>query len=121
MPPEAPVILVLWERVLGELLDRTQKFPKSARFTFASRIDNIGLDLLEHLVQARWAPTAGKAAHLREADLCLAQLRVLLRLSHQRRLLDTRGYEHLARELDAVGRQLGGWATDAERRSGAQT
>ncbi len=120
MPPDAPVILVLWERVLGELLDRTQRFPKAARFTFASRIDNLGLDLLEHLVQARWAPPARKAEHLREADLCLARLRVLLRLSHQRRLLDTRGYEHLARELDSVGRQLGGWSADAEQRAGVR-
>jgi len=111
------VILVLWERVLGELLDRTQRFPKAARFTFASRIDNISLDLLEHLVQARWAPPDGKAGHLREADLCLARLRALLRLSHQRRFLDTRGYEHLARELDTVGRQLGGWSADAAHRS----
>jgi len=117
MSPDAPVILVLWERVLGELLDRTQRFPKSARFTFSSRIDNIGLDLLEHLVQARWASPPRKAQHLREADLCLARLRVLLRLSHQRRFLDTRGYEHLARELDGVGRQLGGWTADAEQRS----
>ena len=122
MPPDAPVILVLWERVLGELLDRTQRFPKAARFTFASRIDNLGLDLLEHLVQARWAPAARKANHLREADLCLVRLRVLLRLSHQRRFLDNRGYEHLSRELDGVGRQLWGWSADAVHRAGgAQT
>ena len=121
MSPDVPVILVLWERVLGQLLDRTQRFPKSVRFTFSSRIDNLGLDLLEQLVQARWAPPAGKAAHLLEADLCLARLRVLLRLSHQRRYLDSRGYEHLARELDAVGRQLGSWRGDAEGRSGAGT
>jgi len=120
MPPDAPVILVLWERVLGELLDSTQRFPKAARFTFACRIDNLGLDLLDALVQARWALPTRKAEHLREADLCLARMRVLLRLSHQRRLLDTRGYEHLARELDAVGRQLGGWTADAEQRTGGQ-
>jgi hypothetical protein len=118
MPPDIPVVLVRWEQALGELLDRTQRFPKSARFTFAARIDNLGLDLLEHLVQARWAQPARKATHLREADLCLARLRVLLRLSHQRRFLDTRGYEHLARALDDVGRQLGGWSGDAQRRAG---
>ena len=115
MPPDAPVVLVLWERALGELLDRTQRFPRAVRFTFSSRIDNLGLDLLDHLVQARWASHGQKTVHLREADLCLARLRVLLRLSHQRRLLDTRGYEHLARELDEVGRQLGGWLAAAER------
>jgi hypothetical protein len=120
MPPDVPVVLVRWEQALGELLDRTQRFPKSVRFTFSSRIDNLGLDLLDHLVQARWSQAAGKAAHLREADLCLARLRALLRLAHQRRYLDTRGYEHLARELDEVGRQLGGWRADTQRRAGEE-
>lgn len=117
MPPEVPVILVRWEATLGELLDRTLRFPKAVRFTFASRIDNLGLDLLDQLVQARWAQPAHKAVHLREADLCLARLRALLRLCHQRRYLDTRGYEHLARELDEVGRQLGGWRGYADGRA----
>ena len=109
MPPEVPVILVRWEQTLGELLDRTQRFPKAVRFTFSTRIDNLGLDLLDHLVQARWAPPASKVSHLNHADLCLARLRILLRLSHQRRYLDTRGYEYMSRELDEVGHQLGGW------------
>jgi hypothetical protein len=117
MPPDVPVILVRWEATLGELLDRTLRFPKAVRFTFASRIDNLGLDLLDQLVQARWAQPAHKAAHLREADIYLARLRALLRLSHQRRYLDTRGYEHLARELDEVGRQLGGWRGHVDGRA----
>ena len=42
------------ERTLGDLLDRTQKFPKHVRFTFSSRIDNMALDIYEgwpHLYQ----------------------------------------------------------------------
>ena len=116
MKPDVPVVLVRWEAVLGDLLDRTRCFPKSARFTFATRIDNLALDLLEHLVRARWAPPDQKAVSLHQADLCLALLRVLLRLSYQRRFLSTRGYEHLARELDDVGRQLGGWCGDIRQR-----
>ena len=121
MHPDVPVVLVLWEQVLGELLDRTQRFPKSVRFTFSTRIDNLGLDLLEHLTRARWAAPSGKAVHLDEADGCLAILRVLLRLAHQRRYLDSRGHGHLARQLDEVGRQLGGWRGHAEKRSGARS
>jgi hypothetical protein len=109
MPPDVPAALVRWERVLGDLLDRTQRFPKAARFTFAARVDGLALDVLDSLVQARWTPPIEKAAHLRAADLGVARLRVLLRLCHARRLLDTRGWEHMSRELDEVGRMLGGW------------
>ncbi len=111
MPDDALTIFVLWERTIGDLLDRTGRFPKAVRFTFAARIDNLALDVLERLVDARYSGGRGKAAALRDADRALARLRVLLRLAHQRRYLDHRGYEHAARQLDETGRMLGGWRT----------
>lgn len=106
---EELVLLVHWERVLGELLDRTQKFPKAVRFTFSTRIDNAGLDVLEALTQARYAVPARKRELLATADSALARLRVLLRLSHDRRYLERRGFEHVVRGIDEAGRMLGGW------------
>ena len=104
-----PVLLTRWEQVLGELLDRCAKFPKVSRFTFTQRIENLGLDVLEHLVRARFSKGASRRAALAEADIRLAQLRALLRLAHARTMLDHRGYEHLSRGLDECGRMLGGW------------
>jgi len=102
-------LFVHWEKTAGEILDRTQKFPKSVRFTFSSRIDNLVLDILESVVEACYSPKAEKLASLRAADLALAKLRVMLRLSHERRYLDSRGYEYLMRGIDEAGRMLGGW------------
>lgn len=50
---DPPQLLVLWEQIVGKLLDRSHTFPKTARFTFASRIAGLGLDILERLVDAR--------------------------------------------------------------------
>lgn len=102
-------LFVHWEATLGDLLQRTLRFPKAVRFTFSGRIDNLALDILEQLVEARYTGGARKVAALRAADLSLAKLRVLLRLAHQQRYLDGRGYEHTARNLDEAGRMLGGW------------
>ncbi len=102
-------LFVHWEKTAGEILDRTQKFPKSVRFTFSSRIDNLVLNILESVVEACYSPRAEKLASLRAADLALAKLRVMLRLSHGRRYLDSRGYEYLMRGIDEAGRMLGGW------------
>jgi hypothetical protein len=102
-------LFVLWEKVVGELLDRTLKFPKSVRFTFSGRIDNLALDVLEKVVEARYASGADKRAALAMVDLRLTQLRVLLRLCHDRRYLDRRGYEHVMRQIDEAGRMVGGW------------
>ena len=108
-------LFVLWEKTLGDLLDRTMKFPKSVRFTFSSRIDNLALDILEQVVEARYATESRKRDLLRAMDGELARLRVLLRLCHERRYLDHRGFEHVARNLDEVGRMVGGWRKQAAR------
>ena len=98
-----------WQRTVGEVLDRTERFPKKVRFTFSSRIDAIALDVLEHVVIACYGSGEGRAQALEATDLALTRLRVLLRLSHDRRYLDPKGYEHLARLVDEAGRMVGGW------------
>lgn len=115
-PVDEPALLVLWERVVGDLLDRTAKFPKVVRFTFAGRIDGIVLDFLERIAEARWAPAPRKRVLLAEADLLLVRLHVLLRLAHDRRYLDTGGFEHVVRGVDEAGRMLGGWRKHIESR-----
>jgi hypothetical protein len=107
-------LFVHWERTLKDLLSRTGKFPKSVRFTLSSRIDNLALDVLELIVEARYSKD--KSAALSRASLSLEKLRVLLRISHDERHLDRRGFEHVARHIDEAGRMLGGWIRSREAR-----
>ena len=73
--PEAPVLLVAWEELIGGLLDRTADFPKAHRHTFGLRIENLALDVHAALVRARWSGAAAKRVHLADADSHLAVLR----------------------------------------------
>ena len=104
-----PVLVGQWERVLGDLLDRTARFPKAVRHTLAVRLENHALDILEDLIEARFVAGTRRQAALRRADLRLARMRALVRIAHERRYLDHRGYEHVARGMDESGRMLGGW------------
>ena len=116
MADEVPVLFTHWEATIDDLLDRTLKFPKAVRFTFSTRTDNLALDILERIVEARYAPAGVKREALRHADLSLAKLRVLLRLAHKRGYLGPKGYRHTAERLDEAGRMIGGWlAHDAGR------
>lgn len=108
-------LFVHWMDFLDWLLQATEKFPKSARFSFASRIDNLALDVAEDIVEARYS--SEKGGILRRANLRLEKMRILVRLSHRRRYLSNAGYEHAARRLDEAGRMLGGWSKQAAGRN----
>jgi hypothetical protein len=116
MMRDEPALLVHWEHTLHDLLDRTCKFPKVVRFTFSTRIDNLALDIVEKLALARYARPGEQRALLAEADGALARLRVLVRLSFERRYLERGGFEHVVRNLDEAGRMLGGWRKALEGR-----
>ncbi len=105
-PDELP-IFSRWMQFLEWLLPATEKFPKRVRFTFADRINNLALDIAEELVEARYS--RNKQPLLRRINLRLEKLRILLRLSHRMKYLPHQGYEHAARNLNEVGRMLGGW------------
>jgi hypothetical protein len=100
-------VFVKWMEFLKWLLPATEKFPKSVRFTFSNRIDNLALDLVEDLVEARYS--SEKRAILKRVNLRLEKMRLLLRLSHELRYLSHTGYEHAMRALNETGRMVGGW------------
>jgi hypothetical protein len=106
MTPEPP-LFVLWYDFTKWLLNRTEKFPKSVRFSFSGRIDNLALDIIEGVVEARYA--RDKQAVLRRLDLNLEKLRVLLRMCHDLEHLDHKGYEYASRQITEAGKMVGGW------------
>lgn len=107
-------VFVRWYKFLGWLLDTTEKFPKRIRFTFSGRIDNLALDILEKIIAAAY--TSDKAGLLKQANLELEKLRVLLRLCHERKYISVRSYEYAVKELYETGRMIGGWIRKMERR-----
>ena len=62
--------------------------------------------------RAALAPTE---ARLESLNARLDLLRLQIRLLHSFHLIDTRRYEHVARLVEEVGRQLGGWISQQRR------
>ncbi len=100
-------VLMAWTEFLEWLLMTTDKFPKKVRFTLSSRIDNLALDLVEHLVEAQF--TRERKTPIRKANLTLDKLRILLRIAHNLTFLPHKQYEYASRQIDEVGRMLGAW------------
>jgi len=113
-PPSELQIFMKWTEFLKWLLAATDKFPKKARFTFTTRIDNLALDILEDIIETRY-DKAARRANLRRVNIRLEKLRILLRICHELRYLSNGQYEHAAVGLNEVGRMAGGWAKGAAR------
>lgn len=99
------------------LMPTVEKFPRAQRFLLGDRIQTTALDVLEALIEATY--TRDRRAHLARANLGLEKLRFFFRLAHEQRHLGARRYEHAARQIDEVGRLVGGWARSHGTDAGA--
>lgn len=100
-------VFVAWLDYLQWLLPTTAKLPRHIRFTFANRIDNLALDVVEDLVEARYS--RDRRAVLARANLRPEKLRVLLRLCHALGYFPHARCEHAMRCVNDVGKMVGGW------------
>jgi hypothetical protein len=99
--------------LVRELTPRVGKFPRPFRFLLGDRILNNVYDLLDLLVEAKY--TRDKWGLLDRANIKLEQVRFQVRLAHDERLMSTRQYEVVARQVDEVGRLVGGWRKAGRR------
>lgn len=106
MPKEVDAVAKLYDFLLW-IIPKLEKFPRSQKFLIADRIETIMLDVLELLIEAAYSKR--KAGPLRAANLKIEQLRYLIRLSKDLKLLSLKSYEFSARSIDGVGVSVGGW------------
>ena len=116
--PNRPPVYALLVDLTGWTLDRTASLPKSQRFTFGERVDRLTLDCLELVIEAIYQPPSAKAAPLQQVNLHLEKLRVFWRLICDRGWISAQQLLFVSQRLDEIGRMVGGWLKDAERRTG---
>jgi hypothetical protein len=104
--------LVLW------LIPVLDGLPRRQKFQLGDRLQGTALEVLDTLIEAAYS--RDRAALLQRANLGLEKLRFWLRLANDLKLLDFKRYEHAARLIDSLGRQVGGWHRSERMRGGAR-
>lgn len=107
-----PPLFTLWYDFLKWLLEKTGKFPRKIRFTLTGRIDNLAVDVMEGIIEARYSRE--KKDVLKRIDLSMEKLRILLRMCHDLEYLDHRGYEFASKRINEAGKMAGGWRKSRE-------
>ena len=102
--------LVIYQKMYDFILylfPIVDRFPKHEKFALCVNIKSCCIEIARLIVRAN--KTKNKRPLLFDVDVCLEELRLLLRLARDRRHLSNKSYEHSARQLGEVGRLLGGW------------
>ena len=81
-------LFVKWYKTVDWILDAGEKFPKSISFALTGRIYAVAIDVLEHIIEAIY--TKERAYILQKVNLYIEKLRVLFRLSFERRYISER-------------------------------
>lgn len=106
-PSNVPQAVQACHELLLWLILQLDTFPRSRRFTLGERMEAGVLEVLERLVEAAYSRQKDQA--LAHANLRLEVVRHLWRVAHELKVVTTRKYEHGAKLLDDLGRQIGGW------------
>ena len=94
-------------RLLLWLIPVLDGLPRSQKFQLGDRMQTAALNVLDTLIEAAY--TRERVELLQSANLGLEKLRFWIRLAKDLHLLDFKRYEHAARLIDELGRQVGGW------------
>jgi hypothetical protein len=115
-PPRAAqdlVVLTKAYELVRELSARVSDYPRTHKFALGDRTLDTTYTVLDLLLEAKYG--RDKAALLERANLLLERLRFQLRLAHDLRALTPAALGALARQVDEVGRLVGGWLRQARR------
>ncbi len=107
MSSESPIFSQTYD-LLRWLLPLAAKMPREHRNGLARRIPEAAFAFQNTLIAATKTP-AETAYLLSQADIALAELRLLLRLARDLQALSFKQYEEGARRSVEIGRLLGGW------------
>ena len=89
------------------LVPTVEKFPRSQKFLLGDRLQSLAYDVIDGLVEAVYNRDREKI--LKQVNLRLQKMRVMVRLASDLRHLDKRRYEFAARGIDEIGQLVGGW------------
>jgi hypothetical protein len=100
----------LWHEIVSN-------FPKTSRYTLASKIDLILLEVIENTFIAGYLFNQEKLPALTKSIARLDLLKFLLKISWEIHVLDNKKYITLSEKFDEIGRMLGGWKRGLEKKT----
>ncbi len=94
-----------------------ERLPKLHKFTIGDRLFHCLYDLLEGLIEAKYA--RNKLSQLEALNVRLDVLRYQTRLLFEFNLFSDQRYEYVVKLIDEIGIEIGGWLRNQRGRENA--
>lgn len=94
--------------------------PKKSRYTLGDKIDSRFVQVLELLYVAIYQSPEEKIHTLGRALSGVDTIKFLLRIAWELHVFDDKKYVALSKDLDEVGRQIGGWRKGLQTKTSAK-
>jgi len=106
---DAETVVDAARKFVSILDDYTASMPRDRKFTMGDRLLARGMLLLKTVVEAYYLPRHIKKPKIAEANVHCEIIRQILRLLFEKGLHNLKKHERYSRELDTIGKSLGGW------------
>jgi len=94
-----------------------QKLPKIHRYTLGIRIDNLFVEIIENLSAASFSKSIEKQNSVSMAIKKNDVLKILMMVLWETKSIDDKKYIFLSKELDEMGKMLGGWMAHLQKQN----
>ena len=94
-----------------------QTLPKTHRYSLGQKIDSILVEAIEAIVAASFLSPVEKQPWVRLAIRKIDTLKVLLMVLWETKSLDNKKYAALSVPFDEIGRMLGGWNGQLQKKN----
>lgn len=91
--------------------------PKTHRYSLGSRIDTLFVEIIEAVATATFLAKEEKLPYVKYAIRKLDTLKVLLFILWETKSLDNKKYLALSEKLNEIGKMLGGWQGQLQKKT----
>lgn len=96
--------------LVSVVTEYASKFPKMYKYSLGQKIINVSLELFEYIQLANMTTEPSvRSKHLQGFQIKHELLKVLIRLSFDKRILTSKQFAYLAAQNDKIGKQISGW------------
>ena len=119
-PREVPSVIVKIKESYSFWIIVHRDFPKTERFGIGKRIDELFLWILELSFTASYLPAGEKIIMLGKTISRLDILKFFLQTAWENKLIQSERYIELSKNLEEIGRMLGGWKKGLQKKTPAK-